>query len=165
MLSHLKGNVPQAVVISCSLLSPCSTDYNLSSRLILFNSCSFCFQQVFLTASQVFLTLKSALSLIWPFQSSQHWVFTVGQGLLVVARRLSLVAGCGLLSCCRAQVLRHGLSSCGVWTQPPSSLNQGQGQCQECGILAPRLGIELASPALGGGFLTIGPQGKSLNIT
>ena len=36
---------------------------------------------------------------------------------------------------------------------------------EQCGILVPGLGIELASPALGGRFLTIGPQGKSLNIT
>ena len=33
-----------------------------------------------------------------------------------------------------------------------------------CGILVPWLGIEPASPALKGGFLTTGPPGKSLNI-
>ena len=32
-----------------------------------------------------------------------------------------------------------------------------------CGILVPRPGIEPASPALEGGFLTTGPPGKSLN--
>ena len=31
-----------------------------------------------------------------------------------------------------------------------------------CGILVPRAGIKLASPALEGGFLTTGPPGKSL---
>ena len=31
-----------------------------------------------------------------------------------------------------------------------------------CGIPLPQPGIELASPALGGGFLTTGPSGKSL---
>ena len=30
-----------------------------------------------------------------------------------------------------------------------------------CGILIPRPGIELTSPALEGGFLTTGPPGKS----
>ena len=32
-----------------------------------------------------------------------------------------------------------------------------------CGILLPRLGIEPVSPALEGGFLTIGPPGESLD--
>ena len=33
-----------------------------------------------------------------------------------------------------------------------------------CGVLVPRVGIELTSPALQGGFLTTGPLGKSLGF-
>ena len=37
----------------------------------------------------------------------------------------------------------------------------GLGYRAACGILVPQTGIELASPALEGGFLTPGPPGKS----
>ena len=62
-------------------------------------------------------------------------------------------------------VAAHGLlSSCG--RQSPectgSVVAAQRLSCPEtCGILVPRLGIEPASPALKGRFLTTGPPGKS----
>ena len=76
--------------------------------------------------------------------------------VLLIAQGLSPAVGHGLpggFSCCRAQALGHvGFSSCGaVEIRCP----------RKCGILVPRPGIELKSPALAGGFLTIGSPGKS----
>ena len=84
----------------------------------------------------------------------------------------SLVVACGLSSCgvwaperTGSVVEARGLSSCG--TQAPeyaSSVVAARGfSCPAaCGILVLRQGIEPASPAWEGGFLTTGPPGKSL---
>ena len=57
---------------------------------------------------------------------------------------------CGGFFCWEAQTIEHGLHglSCSV----------------ACGILVPRPGIELMSPAWAGGFLTTGPPVKSLCV-
>ena len=72
----------------------------------------------------------------------------------------SLWCMCRLLSSCGAWapenvdsvVAAHGLSGCAHGLSCPMA----------CGILVPGPGMELASPALQGGFLTTGPPGKSL---
>ena len=56
------------------------------------------------------------------------------------------------------------LSSCGM--RAPEHTGSVVAACRlscptACGILVPRPGIEPASPALEGGFLTTGPPGKS----
>ena len=69
---------------------------------------------------------------------------------------------CGLLSSCGVQapermdsvIVAHRLSSCGLRVLLPCA----------CGILGPQPGIEPASPALEGGFLITGPQGKSPSV-
>ena len=95
------------------------------------------------------------------------WVFVAACRLsLVMASRgyssLQLQAShCGGFSCCGAWslgawasvVAAHGLSSCG----PRSQLLRGMWDL-------PRAGLEPVSPTLAGGFLTIGPSGKSLFV-
>ena len=59
----------------------------------------------------------------------------------------------------------HGIFCCGAWTLelwPEGSVVVALGpRCAvACGTLVPKPGIEPASPALQGGFLTTGPQGK-----
>ena len=72
--------------------------------------------------------------------------------LFIWLRRV-LVAACGLLSS-------------GVWALKHMHWGSVVVACglscpAACGILVPRPGIEPASPALEGGFLTTGPPGKS----
>ena len=71
-------------------------------------------------------------------------IFHCGRRALCCGTWASLVAARGL----------H--SSCGVW-----ALEHVDSVVAACGILVPRPGIEPASPALEGGFLTTGPPGKS----
>ena len=86
-------------------------------------------------------------------------------GLFITAR--------GLLSSCVMRALEHTgsvvaarrLSSCGA--RAPKHVGSVVVACElSCpvarGILVPRPGIEPASPALEGGFLTTGSPGKSL---
>ena len=88
----------------------------------------------------------------------------------------SLVAVCGLLSSCGmwapectgSVVGARWLSSCGVRAlERVGSVVVACGlSCPvACGILVPRPGIEPTSSALGGGFLTTGPTGKSQYFT
>ena len=59
----------------------------------------------------------------------------------------------------------HGFSSSGMWASEHvvSVVVALRLSCSEAyGILLPQPGIEPASPALQGGFLTTGPSGKSL---
>ena len=61
-------------------------------------------------------------------------------------------------------LIAHGLSSCGV--QALEHVGSVVVVCGlscpvPCGILVPQQGIEPVSPALQGGFLSIGPPGKS----
>ena len=61
-------------------------------------------------------------------------------------------------------VAAHRPFSCGAWTLECTGFRSSgtQAYCSvACGILVPRPGIQPASPALPGGFLTIGPLGKS----
>ena len=67
----------------------------------------------------------------------------------------SLVAVLGLLSSCGTQALEH--------TGPVVAV-RGLSCPAACAILVPRPGIEPASPALAGGFLTTGPPGKSREL-
>ena len=94
MLSHLKGSFSTGG--GGILLSLVSLSHWLHTCLhfnLLFHSCSSCFQQVFLPASQVFLALKWSLSLIWPFQPFEHWVLTAGSRLPAEAQAFS---GCSV---------------------------------------------------------------------
>ena len=80
-----------------------------------------------------------------------------GLSLVMASRGYSLVEVLGLLitaaSHCRAQALAYiGFSSCGTWAQLPHGMWN-----------LPRPGIEPVSLALGGGFLTTKPPGKSSN--
>ena len=72
--------------------------------------------------------------------------------MLVAARGL-FVAVLRLLSSCGTQALERTGSTVAV---------RGLSCCTACGILVPQPGVELASPALGGRFLTTGPPGKSV---
>ena len=68
------------------------------------------------------------------------------------------------LHCVKSFVVVHRLSSCGVWAPKcmGSVLAVLEHSCSvACGILFPRPGIEPTSPALQGGFWTIGPPRKS----
>ena len=59
----------------------------------------------------------------------------------------------------------HSLSSCGARAPECTGsvvVARGLSCPVACGILAPRPGVEPASPALEGGFLTTGLPGKSL---
>ena len=67
----------------------------------------------------------------------------------------SLVVSHGLLSSCVARAPEHAGSVVAA---------NGLSCPAACGILVPQPGIEPASPALEGGFLTAGPPGKSLHI-
>ena len=85
-------------------------------------------------------------------------IFIASRGLLVVAHRLS--------SCGAQAPERLGsivCDTCALQLWPPCSAVAVHGlSCPAaCGILVPRPGIEPASPALEGGFLTTGPPGKS----
>ena len=82
------------------------------------------------------------------------WVFFAAWGLFAVVCKISPVAAQARgVSCCGARALEYVgsvVSACKL-------------SCpMACGILIPPLEIELASPALEGGFLTTGPPGKSL---
>ena len=58
--------------------------------------------------------------------------------------------------------MAHGfLSSCGTGSEVAACRLSWPAAC---GILVPRPGIELASPAVEGRFLTTGPPGKSLEF-
>ena len=64
-------------------------------------------------------------------------------------------------------VTAHRLSSCGAWAPEHTGsvvVAHGLSCPTACGILVPRQGIEPASPALEGRFLTTGPPGKSPQI-
>ena len=78
---------------------------------------------------------------------------------LFIWLRRALIAAHGIF------VVAHGLlSSCGTWAlEHAGSVVAAHGlSCPTlCGILVPRPGIEPASPALEGGFLTTVPPGKS----
>ena len=91
---------------------------------------------------------------VWVFFSCIEW------GLLFVAVRGLLIAVASLVAEHRLQV--HGLSSCGSWAL--------EHRLSSCGTWAqllrsmwdlPRPGIQPASPALAGGFLTTALPGKS----
>ena len=69
-------------------------------------------------------------------------VVVAAHGIFIAA---SFVVACGLLSSCGVQALECTGLSCPM----------------ACGILFPRPGVNPASPALEGGFLTTGPPGKS----
>ena len=83
----------------------------------------------------------------------------------------SVVAAHGLSSCgvqapkhMGSVVVVHWFSSCGMWAleHVGSVVAAHRLSCPTaCGILVPPPGIEPASPALEGGFLTTGPPGKS----
>ena len=87
-----------------------------------------------------------------------------------MARRL--LSSCGvwvfsLSSCGTWAPERVGSVVCGTWAvslRHTSSVAVARElSCPAaCGILVPRPGIQPASPALGGGFFTAGPPGKSL---
>ena len=82
------------------------------------------------------------------FDSFQKYLF-IWQYLVLVALCGVFAASCGIfpLQCMKSLVVAHRLSCFEV-----------------CGILVPQSGIKPASPVLEGGFLTAGPQGKSLEI-
>ena len=96
--------------------------------------------KTFITHSFIFLIYLAVLGLSCGMQASLQLRHA---GSLVVTHRLS---SCGTRAAEHAGsvVAVHGLSC-------PTA----------CGILVPRPGIEPASPALEGGFLTTGPPGKS----
>ena len=71
--------------------------------------------------------------------------------LFFVACRLFVVA-CRLLSSCGPRALER---------EGSVVVARGLSCPEACGILVPRPGIEPASPALEGRFLTTGPPGKS----
>ena len=78
-----------------------------------------------------------------------------------------LVAACRIFHCGTqaSLVVAHGLHSCNVQTLEcaGSVVAACRLSCPTArGILVPQPGIEPASPALEGGFLTTGPPGKSL---
>ena len=89
------------------------------------------------------------------------YLFMAASGLSCGAGDLSLwYTGFSLVVAC-------GLSSCGTWaicgTRVPERMGsvvvaRGLGCPAACGILVPRPGIESASPALQGGFLTTRPR-------
>ena len=74
-------------------------------------------------------------------------------GLCCSTRGFSSCRQQGLLSCCGAQALEHGLSSCGTWAQVPRGMWN-----------LPRGGIKPVFPALVGRFLTTGPPGMSRRL-
>ena len=76
---------------------------------------------------------------------------------------------CGGFSCCGARalgtwasvVVAHGLSSCGLWALERRLSSCGaQDQLLHGMWDLPGPGLEPASPALAGGFLTTAPPGK-----
>ena len=64
-----------------------------------------------------------------------------------------------VFGCVEVLVVVRGILRCSPWV----SLVVFRGLCcsKACGILVPRPGIQLVSPALEGRFLTTGPPGKS----
>ena len=81
----------------------------------------------------------------------------------------SLVVVCGfsLSSCGMGAPGCVGSVVCGIWALSLRRMSSVVVVCglscpAACGILVSRSGIELASPALEGGFFTTGPPGKSL---
>ena len=120
------------------------------------------------------LDIKSLTHVFFPWISSicySIYFFIWLCRVLVAACRI-FVAVCGIFCCGMWDLLlrhagfrAHGLSSCGTWAlEHVGSVVAACGLSWpvECGILVPRPGIEPASPALEGGFLTTGPPGKSL---
>ena len=62
---------------------------------------------------------------------------------------------------CSARDLCCGMQDLSLWHTGSLVVAHGLSCPEACGILVPRPGIEPASPALEGGFLTTGPPGKS----
>ena len=90
--------------------------------------------------------------------------FSICRELGLLSSRGAEASRCGSFSC-GARALGHmGFSSCGSWVlERVGSVVTVQGPSgpTACGILIPRPGIELVSPALAGRFLTTGRPGKS----
>ena len=85
------------------------------------------------------------------FLMNIYLIFIWLHPVLVVAHRIFLVSSGPFTAA-------HGLSSYGAWASVVAVLS-----CfAACGILVSRPGMEPASPALQGRFLTTGPPGKSL---
>ena len=83
------------------------------------------------------------------------FVYLVASGLRCSTQDLC----CVLWELPTFHVAAHGLASCGSRVSAVSTC--GFSCYPACGILFSRLGIQLVSPALQGGFLTTGPRGKS----
>ena len=104
------------------------------------------------TKERFFINLKKIIIKLWLL-----WVLDAVRGLSLVAASGATLwpccSGCSLrrLLCCAAQVPEQKLRGCGACAWLLCSLWD-----------LPRSGIEPVSPALPGGFLTLGPPGKSL---
>ena len=106
-----------------------------------------CVRPIFFVSGDIRVT-----HFLFLFKNLFIYLFTWLHQVLVAACGL-FVAACGLLSSCGTQAPEHVgsvVAACGL--SCPTA----------CGILVPQPGIEPASRALEGGFLTTGPPGKSL---
>ena len=87
----------------------------------------------------------------------------MAHGLFAAACRLLSSCGTWALENAGSVVVARRLSSCGKWApEQAGSIVAARGlSCPAArGILVPRPGIELSSPALEGGFLTLDHQGR-----
>ena len=116
-------------------------------------------------------TQEGAVKLVWDIATHcmlQEWIWDLffffnshlfGCLRSYLQREASLLNQCDLLLWGTDSLLVLGLQ--GMWAQ---WLQRAGLVAMACGILVPQTGIEPASPALQGRFLTTGPSGKPLNL-